>query len=95
MAKSSKAKNAQKRRREREKSETANTENRTDSGFSSTEERESYNELDAPRDLTAGESQSLIVQSAAQQDSQSTLPTKKRNSIRTNCFHFHGQLFDL
>ena len=51
----SKNKNAQKRRREREKAETANKENRTDSGFSSTEERESYNELDAPRDLTAGE----------------------------------------
>ena len=78
MAKSSKAKNAQKRRREREKSETANTENRTDSGFSSTEERESYNELDAPRDLTAGESQSLIVQSAAQNDSQGILPRKKK-----------------
>ena len=62
----SKNKNAQKRRREREKAETANKENRTDSGFSSTEERESYNELDAPRDLTAGESQSPIVQSAAQ-----------------------------
>ena len=77
MAFFSKLKTAQKRRREREKAETANTENGSDSGNSSTEERE-INELDAPRDLTAGESQSPIVQSAAQQDSQSTLPTKKR-----------------
>jgi len=74
----SKVKNAQKRRRAREKAETANKENGTDSGFSSTEERESNNELDAPRDLTAGESQSPRVQGAAQQETQSTLPTKKR-----------------
>jgi len=41
----SRAKNAQKRRREREKLETLNKENGTDYGFSSPEERESNNEL--------------------------------------------------
>ena len=44
---------AQKRRREREKSETEYTQRSTDSGIGSEEERESNNELDAPRETTA------------------------------------------
>ena len=66
-----------KRSWERKKSETENAERSTDSGIGSEEERES-NELDAPREITPGESQSQNDQSTAQHDSQSTLPTKRQ-----------------
>ena len=74
---SSKKKAGQKRRQEREKSEIESTQRSTDSGIGSEEERESNNELGAPRDITAGESQSSIVQSTAQHDSHSNIPRKK------------------
>ena len=65
------------RRRKRKIPETENADRSTDSGLGSEEERESNHELDAPRDITAGESRSLIDQRTTQHDSQSTLPTKK------------------
>ena len=68
---------AQKRRREREKSDTENTQRSTDSGIGSSEEGDANNELGAPRDTTAGEIQTSIVQSTAQDDSQSNIPRKK------------------
>ena len=74
---SSKKRAGQKRRQEREKSERENRRRSTDSGIGSSEEGEGNNELDAPRDIAAGESQSQNDQSAAQHDSQSTLPRKK------------------
>ena len=67
-----------KRSWERKKSETENAERSTDSGVGSSEERDGYNELDAPRDITPAESRSQIDQSTAQHDSQGTQPTKKR-----------------
>ena len=69
---------AQKRRREREKSDTENTQRSTDSGIGSSEEGDANNELGAPRDITPAENRSQIDQSAAQHDSQSAQPTKKR-----------------
>ena len=74
---SSKQRAGQKRRQERKKSETENTQRSTDSGIGSSEEGDGNNELGAPRDITAGENQSPIVQSAAQDDSQSGIPRKK------------------
>ena len=73
----SRRKSGQKRRREREKMEAENSQRSTDSGIGSEEERESNNELGAPRDTTAGEIQTSIVQSTAQDDSQSNIPRKK------------------
>ena len=74
----SRRKSGQKRRREREKLETENRRKSTDSGIGSEEERESNNELDAPRDITPAENRSETDQSTAQHDSQSTSQTKKR-----------------
>ena len=68
----------QKRRQEREKSEKENIQRSTDSGLGSSEEGDGNNELGAPRDITPAENRSQIDQSAAQHDSQSTQPTKKR-----------------
>ena len=65
------------RRRKRKLPETENADRSTDSGIGSSEERDGNNELDAPRDITAGENQSSIVQSTAQDDSQSNIPRKK------------------
>ena len=65
------------RRRKRKIPETENADRSTDSGIGSSEERDGDNELDAPRDITAGENQSSIVQSTAQDDSQSNIPRKK------------------
>ena len=62
---------------ERRKSETENAERSTDSGVGSSEERDGNFELDATGNITAGENQSPIVQSAAQDDSQSNIPRKK------------------
>ena len=66
-----------KRSWERKKSETENAERSTDSGIGSSEEGDGNNELDATGDITAGENQSQIVQSAAHDDSQSNIPRKK------------------
>ena len=68
---------AAKRRWEREKSETESTQRSTDSGIGSSEEGDGNNELDATGDITAGENQSPIVQSAAQDDSQGNILRKK------------------
>ena len=65
------------RRRKRKLPETENADRSTDSGIGSSEEGDGNNELDAPRDTTAGEIQASIVQSAAQDDSQSNIPRKK------------------
>ena len=68
----------QKRRWRREKSETENRRRSTDSGIGSSEEENCNIELGASRDITPAEDRSQIDQSAAQLDSQSTLPIKKR-----------------
>ena len=67
---------AQKRRREREKSETEYTQRSTDSGIGSEEERESNNELDAPRETTA-DNQPQNHQSTATDDFSAISPPKK------------------
>ena len=71
---------AQKRRREREKSETEYTQRSTDSGIGSEEERESNNELDAPRETTA-DNQPQNHQSTATDDFSAISPPKNLHII--------------